>query len=465
MRRWMDPHTYGVIATLNLLVMYSTFSGLGTLSAAEVQLPYFKGNGDKQKFEKIRSTTFVFTLLTSIIFSIGVAFWAVAYRLHLDEYLFMGVLVYCFYLFANQISAYYITLLRVNHEFIFFAKYQFISGLLTCIGNVIAVWFYGFKGFLAVAIIVVLLQVFFLFKHVAYIPTFRVSWEEIKILISNGFPMLMIGLSTQGMKTIDNILVLNILDIENLGLYTIALMGSNIIYSATNSISNVLYPSMQEAYGKSGTSDILRTYIIRPSHVIATLLPVLIGILYFIIPMIVNWLIPKFEAGILAFKVMVISTYFFAMVNILSGYLISRGRQKILVLINVLILMLTIGIAIMINKLNWGVGGIAIATGIGYCAYYFVISVYVLRHWAGWDQTFTFLKETTLPFFFSLVLIFSIENFWPLAQIEDDLRILLTMLKLFIFIGLYAPCIFLFDNKTGIVSEFFVPIIKKKRNK
>lgn len=457
----MDPNTFGVIATLNLFVMYSTFSSLGTLSAAEVKLPYYLGKGDKVQFEQIRSATFAFTILTGLSFSVAVALWAIAARSRLDEYLFMGVLVYCIYFFTNQIASYYITLLRANHEFVFLGKYQFVSGLLTCAGNLTAVWIFGFKGFLAVAIIIVLIQVITLVAHVGFRPTFRISWVELKMLLMSGFPMLIIGLSTQGLKTVDNFLVLRILDIEQLGLYTIALMGGGIIYSATNSISNVLYPRMQEAYGKSGTSDTMRSYVIRPSLIMAVVLPAMIGILYFLIPMVVNWLIPKFELGIFPFKVIVLSTYFFAMVNMLTGYLISIGKQKILVLINMAVLILIVGIAAMLDSHNLGLGGIALATGSGYFACFLVVSIFVLRHWADWNQTLIFLKDTTLSFFFSLALILIIENYWHSSPIGNAGRLFDSLLQLFIFLVLYMPCIILSDRKTRLISDFVIPLFDK----
>lgn len=356
---------------------------------------------------------------------------------------------------------FYITLLRANHEFVFLSKCQFAIGLLTSIGNIFAVWLFGFKGFLAVAIIMVLLQVIVLFRHVNYRPSFRISGVETKMLLMSGFPMLILGLSAQGMKTVDNFLVLRLLDIEQLGLYTIALMANTIVFSVTNSISNVLYPSMQEAYGKSGTSDSLRAYVIRPSLIMGGLLPVLIGMLYFLVPMVVHWLIPKFEPGIFAFKIIALSTYFFAMVNMSTGYLISRGKQKNLILINVAMLLLIVGLAATFNIFGWGLKGISLATGIGYFVYFIVVSTYVLRHWADWNQTIIFLKDTSLPFFFSLVLILAIEKFGNFLSVGDTQSFLGSMSQLSMFVVFYIPCILFLEKKTRMLSDFVVPLFRK----
>ncbi len=461
MRTWMDPYTFGVIATLNLFVMYSLFSSLGTLSAAEVKLPYYRGKGDIEHFEQIRSTTFSFTMLTGAIFSLGVACWVVAEKSNLDEYIFIGLLVYCVYFFVNQISCFYITLLRVNHEFIFLSKYQFLSGFLTSIGNIFAVWLFGFKGFLAVAIIIVLFQLFFLAKQVNYLPLFRINRNEVKILLTSGLPMLILGLSAQGMKTIDNFLVLKLLDIQQLGLYTIALMANTIVFSVTNSISNVLYPSMQEAYGKSGALESLRSYTIRPTLMMGALLPIMIGMLYFLVPMVVHWLIPEFVPGIISFKIIVLSTYFFAMINMLTGYLISIGKQKSLIIINVSILFLIVGLAGIFNFFSYGLAGVALATGTGYFICFVLVSTLVLRQSTNWNQTFIFLKDSTLPFFFSLVLILIIDNFHYFFLIEDSKDFFDAILQFVVFVVFYTPCILLLEKKIHLIGDFLMPIFRK----
>lgn len=461
MRRWLDPYTYGVIATLNLFVMYSIFSNLGTLSAAEVKLPIYQGQGGVARLEQLRSNTFSFNFLTSVIFSVGVAVWAISARSQLDEFLFMGVLVYCFYFVANQVAAFYVTLLRATHEFIFLSKYQFASGLLTILGNLLFVWLFGFKGFLAVAIIMVLLQVAILYKRVNYRPSFSISMLETKMLVMGGIPMLILCFTNQGMKTVNNFLVLNILGIEQLGMYTIALMASTIVFSVTNSITSVLGPRMQEAYGKSGASDSLHVYIIRPSIIMGVLLPMMIGLLYFLVPMVVHWMIPKFESGILAFKILVLATYFFAMVNMLTGYLLSLYKLKSLTLINVAVMLLIIGLAEIFNIIGWGLEGISLATGIGYFVYFIVVSAYVLRHWADWNETIIFLKDTCIPFFFSLVLIVAIEKIGNSLPIGDAQGFWGAVLQLSVFVVFYMPCIFFMEKKTRLLSDFVVPLYRK----
>lgn len=462
-RQWMDPYIFGVIATLNLFVLYSVFSNLGTLGAAEVKLPYYRGKGDMLEFEKIRSTTFAFTLLSGCMFSIGVAAWVILERTRIDEYLFMGMLVYCVYFVVNQVVCYYITLLRADSEFIFLSKLQLYSGLLTSGGNIFAVWTWGFKGFLAVAIINIFFQGGLLIRHVKYRPLFSLNLEEAKILLIGGLPMLILGLSAQGMKTIDNFLVLEFLGTEQLGFYTIALVANMIIFSVTNSIGNVLYPSMQAAYGRSGSSDSLRLYVIRPTLIVGLFLPIMISSLYFFVPMVVHWIIPKFDPGMFAFKIIVLSTYFFSIVNMSTGYLISINKQKILVIFSVFTLVLIAALAKMSVTFGWGLEGIALATGIGYFVYFSAISIFVLRHWATWKQTMVFLFDTSFPFFYGLGLILVIERFLSALAIANQSNFPLATFQLMLFLICYSPCFLILERKTRLICDFVSPLYQNYR--
>jgi len=458
----MDPYTFGVVATLNLLVLYSSFSDLGTMRAAEVQLPYLHGKGDIQKIEDIREAIFSFNLITSVTFSIVVAAWAVYVRSEINNYLFMGVLVYCVYFIINQIAAYYIILLRSTQEFVFLGKYIFVTSFLTGLGNVVAVWFFGYIGFLTVTIVVALIQVATLFSHACYRPIFNINPSVVKILLLSGLPMLVSGLSFQGLRTIDNFLVLRLLNTEQLGQYSIALMANAMIFSLTTSISTVLFPSMQEAYGMSGNNDSMRDYVTRPSIVISQLLPVMIGSMYFIIPLIVHWLIPKYESGVLSFKIIVLFTYFYAMTNMFFGFLTSMQKQKWIILINVVILILIFVLAETFTFYKWGLEGIALATGIGYFCYFIVVATYTLRHWASWSQTIAFLNDISLPFVYSAVLIYVVDHYFDLATTKDNMKYTLPFLQMSLFFALYLPCIFVYDRKSHLYSELFTRIFKRK---
>ncbi len=458
MRRWLDPYVYGLIATLNLLVYYSAFSNLGTLSAAEVKIPFLKGEGDSSRVEQISSSTFTFTLITGAVFSIGLAVWATMNRASIDRMLFMGLMVYALYLFGLQLANYYITLLRASQEFIFLSKYQFITGFLASIGNLLAVWMFGFKGFLAVSIIIVMFQLYLLVRHLDYFPTLKISWDETGTLLKTGLPMLILGLAAQGMKTVDNLLVLKLLSIEHLGYYTIALMANSMVFSVTNSLTNVLYPSMQEAYGKSGRSDSLQAYVIRPSIIMGVVIPVMTGILYFAVPVAVYWLIPKFAPGLPAFKIIVLSSYFFAMINMTTGYLISLNKQKSIIVIYLSMLLLVTGLSFLSTYHGYGLEGISLATAIGYFVCFLIVTVYVLRHWSGWMETFVFLKDTSLPFFYSTLLILILERY---LKPGVDSKAVNAVWQISGFLLLYLPFVYSYERKTLLFGDFVSPILQR----
>lgn len=124
-------------------------------------------------------------------------------------------------------------------------------------------------------------------------------------------------------------------------------------------------------------------------------------------------------------------------------------------------LLLIVGLAEMFNIFGWGLEGIALATGIGYFVCFIVVSTYVLRHWADWNQTIIFLKDTSLPFFYSLALIFAIEKYGNFAPVGDAPNFLGAILQLSMFAVLYIPCILFLEKKTRMLSDFVLPLFRK----
>ena len=461
MRRWLTPHIIGVIATLNLFVYYSVFSSFGTMSAAEIWLPYHRGAGDLGRVERIKSSTFIISMITGIIFSTGIVVWSMLAKARMDQQLFYGLMVYSVYFVGLQISSFYITILRTTNEFIFLSNYNIMAGVATAITNVAGVWYLGYHGFLFASILVVVIQVYVLFRKVSYLPPAVINWSEIKELLLMGLPMLTMGLATQGIKTVDNILVLKLLNFNQLGYYTIALTASTIIYSITVSLSSVIYPSMQEAHGRSSNPEVLRGYIIRQTITMGILIPIFIAIMYFLVPTLVQRIIPQFIPGVVPFKIIVVFSYFFAMINMVASYLVVLNKQKMIITIYLCTILLIILISCLLTWAGWGLIGISLATGFGYLVCYAAMTIYVVRHWSAWDQTLVFLRDTMVPFLYEIPILIVIDHFHQPGSRGIIGMLVLDGAKILIFCLLFTPLVFLLEKKSNLMAGIIRPLLAK----
>ena len=81
----IGPYLTGVMATLNLILYYASFTHLGVLNAAERDLPVCLGSGDTDRFNRIRDTTFFTSLFLALLFAVGMVAWALWSKSDLDR--------------------------------------------------------------------------------------------------------------------------------------------------------------------------------------------------------------------------------------------------------------------------------------------------------------------------------------------------------------------------------------------
>jgi PST family polysaccharide transporter len=375
--------------------------------------------------------------------------------------MFIGTLVYALYVFVWMWSGYYLTLLRTSQEFVLLGKIQVLVGAVGSIGNVAAVLLFGFTGLLVVTVALIIAQTVLFSRYVTYISSPRIDWRELKRLLSVGVPLLVFGLAVTGIRTVDNILVLRLLGTEALGFYSIALMANTAIFSISNSLSGVLYPRMLKAYGGDPSIQTLSLYVIRPSILMAVVLPFLVGGLVFLIPPTVLWLLPRFLPGIPSLRVVSVSTYFLALFLMSVNFLVALNKQLRTAAFLIVAIAMTTFFGIIFTRLGWGLSGIALATGIGYLFCFIGIDVYVLRYWVGWKEVTIFLGDLCAPIVYATGLLVVTDQL-PMRLAGGVISGFLIGLVKFSLFGLaYLPMVFWMERKSGLISDFVKPLIRR----
>jgi O-antigen/teichoic acid export membrane protein len=457
----IGPYLAGVMATLNLILYYASFSHLGVLNAAERDLPVCLGSRDNDRFNRMRDTTFVTSLFLALIFAVGLVVWSLWSKSHLEAQMFAGILVYAFYVFVWMWSGYYLILLRTSQEFVFLGKIQILIGVLSSVGNVVMVLLFGFSGLLAMTLVVIIAQTALLSRRVEYASSLRMDWQELKGLLLVGVPMLLFGLAVTGIRTVDNILVLRFLGTEALGFYSIALLANTAIFAVSNSLSGVLYPRMLKAYGGNPTIQTLSLYIIRPSILIAVILPFLIGGLFYLMPPAVVGFLPRFSPGISALRIVSVSSFFLALYLMSVNFLVALNKQlRATVFLVVGIAMSTLS-GIIFTRYGWGLNGIALAAGIGYAFCFASVNVDVLRHWVRWEEVAIFFGDLCAPIAYATVVLLVLDKL-PMRLTGGVISgFVIAVVKLSLFCLAYLPMVFLMDRKSGLISDFVKPLIRR----
>jgi O-antigen/teichoic acid export membrane protein len=460
---YLGPYLAGVVATLTLLTQYSTFSNLGVLSFAERELPYCTGSGDRPRFERIRSNALTFALASSALFGLAVAGWVITQRSSIDESLFWGALTYTVVWIAQQWMSYFTVLLRTAKEFVFLGLATVSYGLLTAVANLAGVILFGFHGLLVAAVLVGVLQAACLAGRSKEPVTMSVDLKALRELLGHGVPLLMLGIAMTGMRTVDNILVLNLLGTEQLGFYVLALTANTVIFTLTNSLSVVLNPRMQELFGYHKSIRQLGSYIIRPSFVMALILPPFYAAIFFIVPLVVYLFFPKFEPGLSAFKIVCLSTYFLAMFPLTASFLIALNKSAQVITILTSGILVSAVAAFSFVFLGFGLEGVAVGTALGYIWCFLGINARASSHWCTPAEIAKFLVGLSIPWTYSTALILALNRFHLVSDEVIWWAAADAALKLGIFWLAYLPVVVFMEKKTGLLTDVIAPMLLRRR--
>jgi O-antigen/teichoic acid export membrane protein len=459
-RRALGPLLTGTFATLTLVQQYSQLTNLGILQAAERQLPIIRGQNDLERYDRVRRVSLTVAIASGVLTGLGILLYAAIGRAELDRALFRGLLIYAVMAVVVQWGAAYLTFLRCEQRFQYLARINVLFITLTAVGNVVLTYTFGFDGLVVWTLVVAALGglAYVRANGAVRLGPFHVS-REAKALIADGIPMLILAFGHMGVHTIDNIMVLKLLDTEALGQYTLALSAGNIIYGLANSVSQVLYPRVLEDFGRSANSEPVLRLLARPMLMLAAVLPLLVAPLLFFLPVVVRVFIPKFAPGIPAFRIIMTGISLYALLQLPRLCLLSLG--KIRALIGWSAFMVAVCVASSYALARFGLEGIALAACVSYFAGFIGLSVHVLAERDDPRSMVAVLAAASAPTLFCAVALIGVETLWsrvPTTLVGEMVR---AVAQTSIFIAAYVPMLFLLEPKTGLLRGYVVPLWRR----
>lgn len=450
-RRELGPYFSGVYGTVMLVASYAMFANLGVLSASERELPFWQGRGDLERYKRIRQSAGAFSLAAGLVAGLGIVAFAVLFRGDLDIWIFQALCVGAFLIVTQQWNDYQTTLLRITGEFVYLGKASAALAAATAVFGLAGAMLGGFHGLMASLIFVSCLRAACLTRRTRYVPEPRVDWRQIGLLLLDGVPMLGTGIVFVFAQTLDGVLALQLLGVEALGLYSLAISSTALIVGLSKAAQTVLYPRMMETYGKTQDVKTMAKYVTEPGLIVAFLLPIPVALLYLGVPLLVHAVMPRFEPGLPCLNVALIAAFFWAMLQTPGSVLVSLRRQRYLVAVLVAGMLLQSLSAWYFAGNGAGLTGIASATLLSF------VPVCVAMTWLSLvslsrRQRTEFLCWLFIPIISASLTLAILALVIPSPKGNSFLMLLWTAVSAILFMVGYAPLLWILDQKTRLLS-------------
>lgn len=408
--RLLGPHDYGIWNAISLVLAYGAYAEPGVLSAMGRDLPLYMGQGDLQKAAAVEGAARYTTICGAILASMVVL--AVSFSPTHSPMMALGLRVMAGTLILQQIYTYHRIVLRSNNQFGQLSQQQVILAVLNAGLAISLVIVFDLTGRMMAAILLQAVIVMYALYRNPWqrVPKFNLSiaWSLMRV----GVPILVSGFIITMLVTIDRLMVVTFLDVTQLGYLGLALLVVSVVSLIPAMASQVLYPRINYHFGNSGRNiGALRSYVLIPPAILSCLLPLVIGPLYLILPVVVKTFLPAYTPGIAAARIVVVGIFFYGILGLTDYFLVTTGKLKQYALFGCIALVFNIALDYLFIRMGYGIEGIAVAgTLLTYFFYSCIVIGYALSHYTRqYGDWVRFFSQLWAPFIYMLTLLWSVE--------------------------------------------------------
>lgn len=364
-RRVLTPTFMGLLSEIMLWNEYSKSHHLGVLNALDREIPYYRGKENFKKIDEVKKTALHFSFCSSLVVMVVLISISLFKIITSEQDFNQGLLLVAFLIIAETISAYYRIILRANNKFMFLSKFNIAFSVVEAVSTIVLIFAFGYKGVLLALILTGIISIIYLIRRSGETIKlgFNFKFSEVKHLLKIGFPLHLYELVRTLFLTIDRLMIIFLLGRTSLGLYSVATLAYNFLTPLPRGVYSVLFPKFYEAYGKTEDIAKVKHYLIKPTMIFAYLFPILIGISYIALPLLVEYILPKYREGLLPAQIFIFSTFFYSLIFMWQFFLIALYKQIKIVQFNLAAVIISVFLNYFFAKiLNMNLSGIAIGT-------------------------------------------------------------------------------------------------------
>ena len=413
LRRYLGPTLAGIWTALEVLPVYATYAHLGTLTAAERELPFLIGARRTHEFERLKHTLLPLTHGLGLVLAVGLTIAAFTLKSRVSRPFFIGLLVYAPLLWAQLVATFYVLLFRARKRFVELSRRQGLSNLIEAallVGCAYTFGLYGVYGALLVAAAVQLA----LF-HTGVDEQFDRAFDRLLLgpLLVEGLPMLAGGVAFDTIRTADRIVIGFTLGASQLGVYSVTSLICQGIYYLPNALSTVMYPRFQERYGQTKTVVSLRRFVELPLLVLSDALLAAIAVLLIVLPPAIAAYLPQYTGTIAPLRVMLVGTYFLCLTPPAGQFLLTVHKQTPALFIA----LPSTALALAAGYLGASRGLTGVAFGVAFACFieFIGINAYAFSHFGGWRSIARRLTGLSATALVVVLIVSTIERFVPLG--------------------------------------------------
>ncbi len=360
----LGPQGFGLWSLLIVIPSYTTYLHLGSLTYLRFAIPRLEAQGDEEGVRRLRASVFWGTLIPNLGVAIALLILAAAGRFETTVRIGLAamapvVVLRCIYMHC-------ITLMKGHQRFRDLSRVLYLRNALQLILSILLILYLGIYG-LFIALPVTLI-VSLLYLHSRY-PVGHGGHFSGKVyieMVREGFPLAVFAFLMTLMVTSGRLLVASYLTPEEVGYYALATLALRGMLNFPGAAREVIEPRIMEQADMLHDEAMLDRYLYRPLVLNACYLPLMIAPLYFLLPPLIEWMLPLYKQGIVPLQIVLFGFFFLAVFYPMRGIIVAHRLQKTMALLTVVCVLINIGLSILALESGFGIIGVSLANSASY---------------------------------------------------------------------------------------------------
>ena len=364
----LGPVSNGIISYYNAITTNVNQVVFGTFrSAVEREVPQIEEYQEKKHFaQQSFAISFICALIVCILF---VVFGSIS----VDPTMRLCSYMVAILSLVTCLSDFYRIWVKSLNRIPEVSIVMIITSLLIPVFAILFSYWFQLKGFWAGRIILqVVTLVCFLIASKEFFSFVQIEKEFLKKIFVSGGEIVLFGLFTTGITTMDRFFVKGALGLEQLGYYAIGAMVFTMLMLVPTSITGAVYPKFVGMVNQD-----LKNQVKQYSIYIDIMCLIVSYIVYFTIPYLIKWVMPGYLPSIPIIQVLLVAFVVYASTQLRYMDIIRKKFMKTLIVYSGIAFFLGIIIFFVISKLSSNI--IPFAWGTNTC--FVLLSVGVNLAW------------------------------------------------------------------------------------
>ncbi|WP_313151769.1 oligosaccharide flippase family protein [Lacrimispora sp.] len=371
-KKYVPPIEYGIFSTCTLIQTYMNYIQFGVFNSYNRDYPQMIGAKKDKEAAELKNTAITFMwLIYSVTAIVGGCFLWIQYGKHLfDKRYFFGYIVSMVFVLIDTTANFSMYTVRIHGKYNYSALAGIIKTVIAVTLGIIAIRRFGYFGLYIMPVVGALVSIVLYYKGSLDDIKLRINRIVLKTSMITGIPLMINSFIWTIVSSIDKFVILGFMTTEDLGIYSVPLMGFSTMVLIPQSISQVFYNKISIVYGETKDELKLLKYCNRYTMLNSLFTSAVAVAAFYILPIFVSYYMPNYSDGVVPAQILLIGVAIYG-TTLLYGNIFSILKWNRELIVNSVLLCIfnTVFSTSLVLLLGRDIENVAIGTSLSYAAY------------------------------------------------------------------------------------------------